>query len=268
MDTGLDYIKANKELWNKRTGFHVQSEFYNVEAFIKGESSLNAIELDLLGNVKGKKILHLQCHFGQDSLSLARMGASVTGVDLSDKAIEKAKELSAQLDLDARFICSDLYELPNILDEQFDLVFTSYGTIGWLPYLDKWGAVVSRFLKDDGKFILVEFHPVVWMFDNDFTKLEYSYFNKEAIIEMEQNTYADREAAINVESITWNHPISEVFAGLTHNALQVTSLREYDYSPYNCFRHTEKIGEKKFIIKPLGDKIPLVYSVVAEKKAW
>jgi 2-polyprenyl-3-methyl-5-hydroxy-6-metoxy-1,4-benzoquinol methylase len=145
MDAGLDYIKANKELWNKRTGFHVLSEFYNVEAFIKGESSLNAIELDLLGNVKGKKILHLQCHFGQDSLSLARMGAKVTGVDLSDKAIEKAKELSVQLDLDARFICSDLYELPTILDEQFDLVFTSYGTIGWLPDLDKWGAVVSRF---------------------------------------------------------------------------------------------------------------------------
>jgi hypothetical protein len=129
------------------------------------------------------------------------------------------------------------------------------------------GSCCFPFLKEDGKFILVEFHPVVWMFDNDFTKLEYSYFNKEAIIEMEQNTYADREAAINVESITWNHPISEVFAGLIHNGLRVTGLKEYDYSPYNCFRHTEKIGEKKFIIKPLGDKIPLVYSIVAEKKA-
>ena len=100
--------------------------------FLQGKSSLNDIELELLGDITGKKVLHLQCHFGQDTISLGRMGADVTGMDLSDKAIEKARELSATLSVPARFICCDVYSLPKHLDEQFDIVFTSYGTIGWL----------------------------------------------------------------------------------------------------------------------------------------
>src|SRR5436189_4993553 len=136
MSTQPDYVELNRRAWNMRTTYHVQSSFYHVKEFTKGESSLNAIELALLGDIKGKSILHLQCHFGQDSLSLARMGAKVTGVDLSDKSIEKAKELNKQLDLDADFICCNIYDLPNHLTKEFDIVFTSYGTIGWLPDLN------------------------------------------------------------------------------------------------------------------------------------
>src|SRR5690606_20725019 len=119
-------------------------------------------------NLKDKKVLHLQCHFGQDSISLARLGASVVGVDLSDKAIEQAQHIAQELNADARFICCDIYDLPKHLNEQFDIVFTSYGTIGWLPDLDKWASVIHHFLKPGGQFIFAEFHPVVWMFDNDF----------------------------------------------------------------------------------------------------
>jgi 2-polyprenyl-3-methyl-5-hydroxy-6-metoxy-1,4-benzoquinol methylase len=114
-----------------------------------------SIELELLGNVKGLSILHLQCHFGQDSLSLARMGAHVTGIDLSDKAIKTAQELNAELHLNAEFICSDIYDLPQHLNKQFDIVFTSYGTIGWLPDLNKWAQIIHHFLKPEGKFIFV-----------------------------------------------------------------------------------------------------------------
>lgn len=266
MNKQLNYIAANKELWNKRTDYHYGSPFYDVDNFIKGTSSLNDIELGLLGDIKGKKILHLQCHFGQDSLSLERLGATVTGIDLSDNAIGKAKELAAQTGATTRFICCNVYDLPNHLNETFDIVFTSYGTIGWLPDLDKWGKIIAEFLKPGGTFILVEFHPVVWMFDNDFDKIEYSYFKKDAIIELEENTYADRGAPINLESITWNHSISEVFGGLATNGLCIDDLKEYDYSPYNCFKGTEQLEEKKFVIKKLGDKIPMVYSVVATKK--
>ena len=158
-----NYIELNRESWNNRVEPHLKSEFYNLELFLKGKNSLNEIELNLLGEIKGKSILHLQCHFGQDTISLSRLGAKVTGVDLSDKSIEKARELATQTNSDAQFICCDLYDLPNHLDQQFDFVFSSYGTIGWLPDLDKWAKVISSFLKPTGKFIFVEFHPVVWL---------------------------------------------------------------------------------------------------------
>ena len=147
MENLPDYLEINKQTWNNKTEVHIDSEFYDNENFLKGKSSLNAIELKLLGDFSNKKILHLQCHFGQDSLSLARLGAKVTGVDLSDQAIEKAKEFNEKLNLDAQFICCDVYDLPNHLDEKFDIVFTSYGTIGWLPDLTKWANLVSKFLK-------------------------------------------------------------------------------------------------------------------------
>lgn len=140
-----NYIEINKQSWNNRTDVHVKSDFYDLDGFMKGKSSLNSIELELLGDVSGKSILHLQCHFGQDSLSLSRLGAKVTGVDLSDKAIETAKDLAQKLNADAEFICCDLYDLPNYLHKTFDIVFTSYGTIGWLPDLDKWAKIVSQF---------------------------------------------------------------------------------------------------------------------------
>lgn len=266
MNNEIEYVDKNRSLWNKRTDYHFNSQFYNLDGFIKGESSLNEIELNLLGDVNNKTILHLQCHFGQDTLSLARLGAIATGVDLSDNAIGKAKELAAQLNSNARFICCNIYDLPEHLHEKFDIIFTSYGTIGWLPDLNKWGKFIADFLKPCGPFILVEFHPVVWMFDSDFNTIEYSYFKREPIVELEQNTYADKDAHINMESITWNHSIGEVFESLTTNGLKVDDLKEYDYSPYDCFKGTQQLEEKNFIIEKLGNKIPMVYSIVATKK--
>jgi SAM-dependent methyltransferase len=266
MKKEYDYMNKNKDLWNKRTDYHFKSAFYNMDGFLKGDSSLNEIELNLLGDINGKTILHLQCHFGQDTLSLQRMGAQPTGIDFSDNAIKKAKELGLRLGLDTRFICCNIYDLHEHLTETFDIIFTSYGTIGWLNDLHKWGKLISDYLKPGGSFILVEFHPVIWMFDSEFKKIEYSYFKKDPIIELEANTYADEKAAINLESITWNHSISEVFQALKKYGLQVDDLQEYDYSPYNCVKNMEELAPKKYVIKDFGNKIPMVYSLVATKK--
>src|SRR5690606_26113745 len=152
-----------------------------MDGFMYGKSSLKSIELDLLGDVSGKSILHLQCHFGQDTLSLSRMGAKVTGVDLSDNAIKIAQALTKKLNADAEFICCDLYDLPNHLNKTFDIGFTSYGTITWLRDLDKWAAVVSKFLKPEGKLVFAEFHPVVLMFDDAFEKNEYDHFKNKLL---------------------------------------------------------------------------------------
>jgi len=201
MNKEQHYLDINRASWNSRTDSHLKSEFYDLPGFLQGRSSLNDIELDLLDDIQGKTILHLQCHFGQDTISLSRLGAEVTGVDLSDKAIESARKIAEQTNADVRFICCDLYDLPNHLDQQFDYVFTSYGTIGWLPDLDKWAKVISSFLKPNGKFVFVEFHPVVWMFDDNFEKIGYRYFNSGAIIETANGTYADRNAAITEEYV-------------------------------------------------------------------
>jgi len=266
MTSEENYIETNRESWNNRTDAHLKSEFYDLPAFLKGNSSLNDIELNLLGDVEGKTILHLQCHFGQDTISLSRLGAEVTGVDLSDKAINNARQIAKETESEAKFICCDIYDLPNHLEQEFDMVFTSYGTIGWLPDLDKWAKIVSKFLKPNGKFVFVEFHPVVWMFDDNFEKIEYNYFNSGAIVETESGTYADKTADINQEFVVWNHGLAEVMNSLIKNGLEINSLEEFDYSPYDCFNKTIEIEPKKYRIKHLENKIPMVYSIVSTKK--
>lgn len=244
----------------------MDSDFYDMEGFLSGKTSLNSIEMELLGDIRGKEILHLQCHFGQDTISLAREGAIVTGVDLSDKAIDRAKALASQCDVEVSFIQCDIYDLPKHLDRQYDIVFTSYGTIGWLPDLDKWASVVSRYLRPQGQFVIVEFHPVVWMFDQDFKKIEFNYFNTGAIVENEEGTYADKKAPISQQSIVWNHSLSEVVNSLIKCGLALNSLDEYDYSPYNCFKNTVESSPKKFIIKHLENKIPMIFAIEATKR--
>ena len=268
MKSERNYIEINKQSWNNRIDSHLKSDFYDVDGFIKGNSSLNDIELELLGEVEGKSILHLQCHFGQDSISLGRLGANVTGVDLSDKAIKRANELAQKTKVNANFICCDIYDLPQHLSEQFDIVFTSYGTIGWLPDLDQWASLISRFLKPNGKFVFVEFHPFVWMFDDDFEKIKYNYFNTGAIIETESGTYADRNADIHQEYVMWNHSMSEVLNSLIKNGMEIQSFDEFDYSPYNCFNKTIEVAPKKYRIAHLGKHIPMIYSIKAEKKEY
>jgi 2-polyprenyl-3-methyl-5-hydroxy-6-metoxy-1,4-benzoquinol methylase len=260
----MDYLEKNKASWNEKTKVHINSEFYDLISFKKGKNSLKQVELELLGDVTGKSILHLQCHFGQDSLSLARMGAHVTAVDFSDEAIQTAKELNLVMNLNATFICCDIYSLKEHLDTKFDIVFTSYGTIGWLPDVDKWAGIISHFLKPKGKFVFVEFHPVMWMFDNDFTKIEYNYFNTESILETETGTYADKNAPIINSTESWNHSLDEVLNAILNQNLRIKVFKEYNFSPYDCFKHCKKIAEDKYEIEHLGSKIPMLYSLVAE----
>lgn len=260
-----DYLDINRQSWNSKTEAHIKSDFYDVDGFLKGNSSLNEIETGLLGDISGKSILHLQCHFGQDTISLSRLGAHVTGVDLSDTAIARAKDLATQAHTDTRFIRSDVYALPDHLHEQFDIVFTSYGVIGWLPDLNKWANVISTFLRPNGKLVFIEFHPVVWMFDSNFENIAYRYFNSGAIIETETGTYADKSADITVKTVGWNHSLSEVMNNLIQHGLAIDSFDEHDYSPYNCFNRTTEYAPKKYRISHLGDKIPMVYAITAHK---
>lgn len=266
MENNRVYFDANKRLWNARTPLHASSEFYNVADFKKGKTSLTHIELNELRNVKDKTLLHLQCHFGMDTLSWAREGAIPTGIDISDEAIKLAKELNEELHLDARFICSNVYDLKEHLQGKFDIVFTSYGTIGWLPDLDKWAAIISHYLEKGGTFYMADFHPVLWMFDDNFEEIHYPYFNRGVIRSEVPGSYAQRNTDQMSVEYGWNHNISEILTALIKHGLKIVSFNEFPFSPFNCFRNMQRGEDGNYRIRGLDDKLPMVFSLKATKE--
>ena len=279
MSVNQQYFEANRSLWNQRTAVHKDSVFYDLAGFKAGANVLTPIELNEIGDVKGKSLLHLQCHFGMDTMSFSRMGAKCVGVDLSDEAIKLAREINDELKLDAKFICCNVYDLlienqgaskaPPLegiaAAEQFDIVFTSYGTIGWLPDLDPWAKVIAERLKPGGFFYMAEFHPVVWMFDDDFTHIKYHYDNKELIVMEDQPTYTGDKKEITGKEYSWNHGISEVLNALINAGLKIEFFNEHTFSPYSNFKNSVETGTGKWHIKGMEGKIPMVYSLRARK---
>ena len=261
------HLETNRILWNKKTEIHKDAEFYNLKGFLKGESSLREIELTALKNrVAGKSVLHLQCHFGQDTLSLARLGAKATGVDFSETSIALGCSLNEQLGLDAHFLVSDIYSLPKNLMGQFDFIFTSYGVLTWLPDLDRWAEVVAHFLKPGGTFYMAEFHPTFYMYDHEQKKIGYRYFDHiNPYEEVEQGTYADTKADIAQREYFWSHSLASVFQSLLKQKLQVIDFQEFDFSPYNCFPHMQAVGPNKFVYGDLDNRMPHVFSLEMKK---
>jgi 2-polyprenyl-3-methyl-5-hydroxy-6-metoxy-1,4-benzoquinol methylase len=264
-----NWLTVNRKSWDDRVDIHKNSTFYDLDMFRKTRDALMPIEKRELGDVLHKSLLHLQCHFGMDSLSWAERGAIVTGVDFSEKAIQVARELATELNyFDAHFIQSDIYDLPNniFIDHQYDIVFTSYGTIGWLPDINEWAKVVAHFLKPNGTFYIADFHPFLWTLSNDFSKIEYNYFGGEPIIEVEQGTYADYNAPINNPTVSWNHSLSSLINALINNGLRIKFVNEYPFSPYNCFQNTVLGDDGFYRIKGLENMIPMMYSIKATKE--
>ena len=262
------YFETNKDTWDKKVSIHAKSEFYDVEGFKKGKTSLNKYELEELGDVKGKTLLHLQCHFGQDTLSFSRLGAKCTGIDLSPEGIKQAKLLNDELGLDATFIETNLYDVPKDVDGKFDIVFASYGVIGWLPDLKTWGEIIASKLKSGGVFYLIEFHPIVWMFDFLQTppKLTYPYLQSEAIYKEYKGTYTNNDADIMSKEYGWNHGLGEVVSALTEVGLQIEFLHEFEKSPYNSFSEMDKTEDGMYVLKENQRMFPLLYSIRATKK--
>ena len=263
------YLKNNRELWNEITPIHACSAFYDVEGFKKGRSSmLYPIELEEMGDVTGKSLLHLQCHFGMDTLSWARLGAKVTGVDFSDKAIELARSLSKELEIEADFICSDIYKLPDVLDEEFDIVYTSAGVLCWLPDLKRWAEVISHILKPGGFFYILEGHPFMMVFDDspDVTepKVHYSYFHDPEPMKFEpEEDYAIPGVITKHGSYEWTHSMSDIINSLISSGLRIEFLHEFPMIFFKRFPFMEQDDDGLWQIK--GNKLPLVFTLKATK---
>ncbi|WP_179333356.1 class I SAM-dependent methyltransferase [Winogradskyella costae] len=265
MKDEANYFKVNKETWNKKVGIHAQSDMYNIDAFRKGKSSLMPYELNALGNVKGKKLLHLQCHFGQDTLSWSRMRAKCVGVDLSDEGVKLAKQLNTELQRDAEFVCCNVLETSKHISETFDIVFTSYGTIGWLPDLKPWAKMISERLNVGGTFYIVEFHPIAWMFDylDGQPKMTYHYSQEDAIYDEYEGTYACQDSKMVSKEYGWNHGLSEVVNSLIEAGLQIDYLNEHDESPYDVF--PDLIKTESGMYKMKNQLFPMIFELKATK---
>ncbi|MCC4832117.1 class I SAM-dependent methyltransferase [Shewanella sp. 1_MG-2023] len=257
----MDYLNINKQAWNERAIVHFDSSFYDVPSFLAGNSSLTEIETAELTDVAGKSLLHLQCHFGLDTLSWARLGASVTGVDLSDEAIDKARELATQCNIEAEFVCADVYEFANKRSKSFDIVFTSFGAICWLPCLTKWAQVISDSLNQGGTFYMAEFHPVQDVLDG------YPYFHQaepDVVVEGSY-TQAGNNSDHEQTMVTWAHSLSEVINALIQAGIRIDAVNEFPFSPYNCFENLIEKQPKQFQSIVKGQPIPLVFSIKGTK---
>jgi SAM-dependent methyltransferase len=270
-----EYTEANRRLWNAWTPYHVRSEFYDVEGFKAGRCrrrvGLDALEVALVGDVRGKTLLHLQCHFGLDSLAWARRGAIVTGVDFAETAIEAARALAAETGIAARFVHSDVYDLPSHLEGEFDVVFTSHGVLGWLPDLDPWARVVAHFLAPGGRFHVIEGHPVALLFDerrdDRELRLLYPYFGGPAPLREErQGSYAVPDAPVHGVEHNWIHPLADVVGSLLRAGLAIEAFAEYPYAAWAILPWMEERDDGTWQLPGGAGALPLMFSLSASKR--
>ncbi len=257
----IEHHENNRKRWNIMTDLHVNHPSYKTNQVIEGGSSLYHLEKEALGDVTGKKLLHLMCHFGLDTLSWAREGAIVTGADISDRAIEVANEVKARAGLKAEFIRSDLFDLPNVLSQKFDIVYQSYGTLGWLADVNKWAEIVSHFLQPDGILYFIDSHPVVYP---AYDPAE-DYFCDGPLVYPNEPDYCETDTIIEGDSIEYQYTVSQIFNALINAGLRIERLGEYPFS-FNNYRDDWIQHDDGYWYPPdESKKFPLMLAVKARK---
>ena len=266
-----NFKNVNLDHWNTLVPGHFESAYYDVPGFLAGKIALDKIERNEVGNVCGKTLLHLQCHFGLGTLSWARLGALATGVDFSSSAIEMANHLADEANLNATFIRSNVLDLSRNLKEEFDIVFTSYGVLCWLPTLETWGQEVASHLKSGGRFHLIEFHPLLTALEvrtDGSIGLSASYFNHGVQVYPPDGlgSYATPEIPVDVTTYEWSHSLGEVINALIQAGLRINRLNEYSYvtsgESFGCLNQ-EREGFWRMLDTEID--IPLTYSIHASK---
>ena len=263
-----EWREANRANWDERVPIHASGEFYDVAAFRAGQERLQPFEIAEVGDVSGKDLLHLQCHFGIDTLSWARRGARVAGLDFSAPAVETARSLASELGLDATFVQSDVYEAVEALEGRtFDVAYTGRGALNWLPDIGRWAGVVASLVREGGFLYLAEFHPFTEVFGDEDLSVEHDYFQGDAPqVWDEPGTYADFEAETsNNLTYEWNHPLGEVVSAVIDAGLTVELLHEHDYTMFPRWPFLEKSGFDTYRPPEGTPKIPLMYSLRARK---
>jgi len=271
-----DALRANRDLWDAWTKINAASAFYDVASFRSGERGIRLADYERqeIGPVEGRTLLHLQCHFGLDTLSWARLGAVATGADFSEEGIATARSLAAELDIPATFVVANLYDLPGVLEGQFDIVYTSRGVLGWLPDIAGWARVAAHFVKPGGTFYITEIHPVANVFENEGVepgelRLDYPYWSHSAPLRFEvRGSYADPDAPTDgLVEHGWDHSLGEIVSALVDAGLRLEFLHELDFVEWPMDFLVE--GEDGRWRLPPGTKgeLPLFFSLRATKPA-
>lgn len=274
MSTGTtaNLLAANLARWEEQVDIHIGSSFYRLKEFLGGESSLDPTVLAELGDVRGKRLLHLQCHFGLDTLSLAREGADVTGLDFSPKAIDAAEKLAGDARLDARFICARVDEAREKAGTGYDIVFASWGVLIWLPDLRIWAKNIAGCLAPGGMFYLAEGHPILWALDDEGETVEEnfrivrSYFLDGPQQWENAHDYADPSVTLtHFKSSEWQHTLGEVVTVLADAGLRIEFLHEHDRLVWPAVPGMRRVDKHYFMAPEGAPRLPLSYSVRARK---
>jgi SAM-dependent methyltransferase len=270
-----EYREANRALWNAWTRINLASKFYDVEGFAAGRGrDLDPIARAGPGDVRGKSLLHLQCHFGMDTIRWARHGATVTGADFSEEAVTAARALAARVGVPATFVHCDLYELPAKLGGRFDVVFTSHGVLSWLPDLERWAQVIAHFLAPGGLFFIVDAHPFLQIFNDRLAepdlRLLYPYFHgPEPVREEHPGCFSAPDAPITSVEHVWLHTLSDVIGALVRAGLRIIAFEEYPFLGWRFFPWMEQGADGWWRLPedprlPLGrGSLPLMFSLKA-----
>jgi SAM-dependent methyltransferase len=277
--TGLpdDWRKANRANWDERVPVHLNAHSYDLTALRAGNGRLTSIEEQEIGRVDGLSILHLQCHFGRDSLTLAQRGARVTGLDFSGEAITAARKLAAELGLErrARFVQADVYEAPAAVaaPASFDRVFVTWGALNWLPDIGRWAKIVSHFLKPGGVLYLAEIHPTGYVFDDGTSAVGgmlgwcWPYFGREPHIDPAPRSYTQNAPEMQSGPIyEWLHPLAEIVTALCDAGLALTWLHEHDATPWWPTLSCLSRGADGLWRWPERPWLPLSFSLQAERR--
>jgi ubiquinone/menaquinone biosynthesis C-methylase UbiE len=256
--------EKNRAAWNRMVDLHVRHPEYRTQKVIDGGSSLRRIELEALGDVAGKSLLHLMCQFGLDTLSWARRGAEVTGVDISDRSIAVAEEIARKTGLNAEFIRSDVLDLTGVLDKRFDVVFQSYGTHMWISDIRKWAEVVAHFLKPGGVFFMIDEHPANVLF---LIEPPLDYFMTEPERTVNPTDYCETETVIEGENVEFQHKVSDIVNALIGAGLTIERLDEYNYGYYKVASDW-RVRDDGYTEPPGGPAVfPIMLAVEARKPA-
>jgi SAM-dependent methyltransferase len=265
-----DQLAANRANWDDRAAVHLASRFYDVAGWLRDQPGPPVRERDALGDVAGLDLVHLQCHFGLDTLQWARVGARVTGVDFSPAAIVAARDLAARAGLAecARFVCADVFDAMDALDgATFDVVYVSLGALCWLPSVDRWAGQVGALLRPGGRCYVHDGHPLSWALDDEKFVIRHSYFEEpEANAFDSDATYTDADHPIaHTRTYEWNHGIGEIVTALVAHGLQVDSLVEHDWTVWPRFPWLVPEAKHRWVLPQGMPRIPLTFTLLAHR---
>ena len=270
MTWSRDWMPANRRNWDERAAIHAQNRtgFYPIDRLKAGEDILQPIEAAEIGDVAGKRLIHLQCHIGLDTLCLARRGAIVTGLDFSPTAIAAALALASELGIPAEFVESDVFGARERLSGSFDVAFVTWGTICWLPNIERWAQVVASLLAAGGVLYLADAHPSALVLEEIEGRILPHYpwrvsADKPLIFEDAQTYTGDATELVEKRNYEWIHPLSAIITGLIEAGLQLEFLHEHERLPWKLFASMEPDGDRMFRLPETAVPIPLSFSLMA-----